>query len=106
MIDKKKLEEESGKYTFYELIYMVSQKCKNKQKSESGCTGCDFLNCHVECCLCGIDEDLDPSMWKDIEVEDEDDDYWELTPAERRERYLEDRYEYKCQFEEGGRYPV
>lgn len=71
MLTRKQLEEEAKKYSMFQIVYMLSLKCKEKKKN-GGCTGCDYLNCHDECCLCGIDVDIDPSEWKDIYVEQEE----------------------------------
>lgn len=69
MCNESKLREASENFSIMELIYMVSHKCRKQQDSKYSCNECEFLNCYNECCLMGMDAALDPSDWKNIEVE-------------------------------------
>lgn len=85
-----RLNKESENFSLSDLIYMVSHKCRKQQDSKESCNGCDFLNCDDECVLMGMDENIDPSDWDDIEVEKyREEDIRELNAYERHQRYLE-----------------
>lgn len=77
MFDKNKVDKDYNNYTMVELIYMVSLKCRSRLNSSRGCTDCEFLDCHDECCLNKINEDFLPADWRNIDVErGKEEDYY------------------------------
>lgn len=90
MFSRKRVVENYDKFSITELVHMASLKCRDQQDN-GGCRECAFLNCRDECVLMGMDDSVDPADWKDLEVEqEEDEDYEYLSSYERRRRYPEE----------------